>query len=140
MRKLVRSQAGQALVEFSLAVIVLMVLVIGVVEAGRAVWNYNTLSNAVREGSRYAIVHGGAAADPAGPTPNNAQVELQVEQFASGLDTGDLTVTSTWLDGNNNKGSRVRVSATYDFDTIFSSLLGIPAVTMTSTSTLNITN
>jgi Flp pilus assembly protein TadG len=140
MTKLLRSQAGQALVEFSLAVIVLMVLVIGVVEAGRAVWNYNTLSNAVREGSRYAIVHGGAAADPAGPIPNNAQVELQVEQFASGLDTGDLTVTSTWLDGNNNKGSRVRVSATYDFDTIFSSLLGIPAVTMTSTSTLNITN
>lgn len=133
------AERGQALVEFSLVVLVFMIIVLGMVEVGRAVWNYNTLSNAVREGTRYAIVHGVNATTPSGPTANDANVEAAVEQFAAGLDPSDLTVNSTWPDGDNGAGSRIRVSATYRFDTVFSVLLGIPPVTMSSTSTMNIT-
>jgi Flp pilus assembly protein TadG len=140
VRRLNRSQRGQALVEFSLVVIVLMAIVLGIIEGSRAVWNYNTLSNSVREGTRYAIVHGGASPQPVGPAANDAAVRSKVLEFDGGLDNAELAVTSSWLDGNNNKGSRVRVTATYEYDTVFSGLLGIPPITMTSTSTMDITN
>ena len=61
------SERGQALVETSLALIVLFIMIFGAIDAGRAVWNYNTLAQATREGTRYAIVHGANATDPSGP-------------------------------------------------------------------------
>jgi Flp pilus assembly protein TadG len=133
-------QAGQALVEFSLAFLVFMIVVIGIIDVARAVWNYNTLSNAVREGTRYGIVHGSASTAPAGPTANNAALEAHVEDFAGGLDLSELTVSSTWPDGNNDAGSRVRVTGSYDFQPMFGALINIPPITLTSTSTMNITN
>jgi Flp pilus assembly protein TadG len=135
-----RTEGGQALVETALTILVFIFVLMGVVDVSRAVWNYNTLSNAVREGARYGIVHGSASTAPAGPTANNAAVEAHVEDFSSGLRLSELTVNSSWPDGNNQKGSRVTVAASYDFQPTFGSLLGIPSVTMTASSTMNITN
>ena len=47
---------GQALVEFALALPVLLVIFMGLFDFGRAVFAYNSLSNAAREGARVAIV------------------------------------------------------------------------------------
>jgi TadE-like protein len=47
---------GQALVEFALAVPVLLVILVGLFDFGRAIFAYNSLSNAAREGARVAIV------------------------------------------------------------------------------------
>lgn len=46
---------GQTLLEFTLLLPILLVLIIGFVDLGRAVFYYSSLSNAVREGTRYAI-------------------------------------------------------------------------------------
>jgi Flp pilus assembly protein TadG len=132
-------EAGQSIVEFSLVIVVFFILVMGLVEAGRAVWNYNTLSNSVREGARYGIVHGSASSSPAGPAANNAAIQTQVRNFSSGLNHSRLTVTSSWPDGNNQAGSRVTVTGSYQFQTLFS-VAGIPNITMTSSSTMTITN
>ena len=61
--------AGQALVEFSLVLPVFLVMLMGVVDVGRAIWAQNSLASAAREGARFAIVHGGSAttACPVGP-------------------------------------------------------------------------
>ena len=135
-----RTDAGQALVEFSLTIVIFMILVLGVFDVGRVVWNYNTLASAAREGTRYAIVHGSASSAPSGPAANDASVQAAVAKYASGLNSGNLTTTSTWLDGSNAPGTRVKVTATYRFNSIFSSLLGIGPFTMTSSSTMSITN
>jgi len=135
-----RAESGQALVEFSLTIVIFMILVLGVVDVGRAVWNYNTLANATREGTRYAIVHGSASSAPSGPAANDASVRAAVAKYASGLSSGNLTTTSTWLDGSNGAGARVKVTTSYRFNSIFSSLLGIAPFTMTSSSTMMITN
>lgn len=135
-----QTEAGQALVEFSLTFIIFMILVLGVVDVGRAVWNYNTLASATREGTRYAMVHGSASSAPSGPAANDANVQAAVSKYASGLNSHNLTTTSTWLDGGNSAGSRVKVTATYSYSSIFSSLLGIAPFTMTSSSTMTITN
>ena len=135
-----RSEAGQSLVEFSLSFIVFMMLVLGVVEVGRAVWSYNTLAEVAREGTRYAIVHGGKSSAPSGPVGNDLAVKTAAAKFAGSLDRDHLTVTSSWPDGNNQPGSRVTVSTTYSFHPLFSGMLGIGAFTLTSSSTMNITN
>jgi Flp pilus assembly protein TadG len=48
-------QRGQATVEFGLTIVLLLMVVIGILEFGRIVWLYNTLSNLSREIARYTI-------------------------------------------------------------------------------------
>ena len=48
---------GQALVEFALAFPVFILIVFGLVDVGRLVYAYNTLSDAAREGARIAAVN-----------------------------------------------------------------------------------
>ena len=50
------AERGQALVEFALILPVLLLILMGIFDFGRAVWAYNTLSNAARDGARVAIV------------------------------------------------------------------------------------
>ena len=145
-RKNKRGERGQALVEFSLIRIVFFRLVFGMVDAGRAVWNYNTLAHATREGARYAIVHGGDSADPSGPggdyytAPDiDSMITQQVEKFGGGLNPSQLTVQSEWPDGSNISGSHVTVTSQYEFEPIFD-FLGLVSFTMTSSSTMLITN
>src|SRR5205823_10360379 len=53
-----REQQAQALIEFALMLPVFLLLVTGIFDTARAVWQENTLAYAAREGTRYAIVHG----------------------------------------------------------------------------------
>ena len=48
---------GQSLLEFALVIPLLLFLLTAFIDLGRAVITYSQLSNAAREGTRYAIVH-----------------------------------------------------------------------------------
>jgi Flp pilus assembly protein TadG len=48
---------GQALVEFALVIPLLLLLVFGIIDAGRLIYTYNTVANAARNGARVAIVN-----------------------------------------------------------------------------------
>ena len=48
---------GQALVEFALVFPVFLLLLFGLIDIGRAVFAYNEITNAAREGARLAIVN-----------------------------------------------------------------------------------
>jgi Flp pilus assembly protein TadG len=52
-----RCGRGQALVEFALILPVLLVILLGTVDAGRLIFAYNAVSNAAREGGRTAIIN-----------------------------------------------------------------------------------
>jgi len=133
-----RGERGQALVEFAFVGIAFFILVLGMIDVGRAVWNYNTLAQATREGTRYAIVHGSKATDPSGPGDEQA-VKDRVAQFGSGLNSAQLTVTPTWIDGGNAPGSRVKVTTQYSFQPFFG-FLGSVSIPLKSSSTMTITN
>ncbi len=47
---------GQALVEFALVLPIIVLLVLGLLDLGRAVFSYNTLSQAARQATRTAMV------------------------------------------------------------------------------------
>src|SRR5688572_22698423 len=52
------SRRGSSLIEFTMVGIPLMFTLIGIFELSRAMWVYTTVAHAVREGNRFAIVHG----------------------------------------------------------------------------------
>jgi TadE-like protein len=57
---------GQGLVEFAIVLPVFLVILMGMVDVGRAVWANNTVGNAAREAARFAAVHGGTCKDFSG--------------------------------------------------------------------------
>jgi Flp pilus assembly protein TadG len=59
VRQLRRDERGQALVEFSLAIIIFLVLLMGVFDFGRAIYQFNGVSQAAREIARVTAVHPG---------------------------------------------------------------------------------
>ncbi len=54
-----RDDRGQALVEFSLAITVFLILMMGVFDFGRAIYQYNGVAQAAREIARVTAVHAG---------------------------------------------------------------------------------
>jgi Flp pilus assembly protein TadG len=134
---------GQALVEMALMLPVLVLLLVGIFDLGRAVWLSNSLAMAVREGTRYGVVHGALSASPAGPgsatytAPDvDTAIASSVQRYATGIP--DLTVHASWPDGNANRGSRVVVSASFPFTPVLAqAFLGSALrVTLQSSSTL----
>src|SRR5687768_15403499 len=47
---------GQSMVEFALILPVFVLILVGLFDVGRAVYAFNTVNNAAREGARWAIV------------------------------------------------------------------------------------
>ena len=135
---------GQALVETALVLPLLLLLIVGLFDVGRAVWLSNTLANAVREGSRYGVVHGALSGSPTGPgsatytaPDTDTAIAAHVRSYATGV-PDSLTVKSTWPDGNANRGSRIVVSASFPFTPILSQVFlgGGLNITLQSSSTL----
>ncbi len=52
-----RSSRGQALVEFALVLPLFLLLIFGIVDAGRLIFTYNTVANSARDAARVAIVN-----------------------------------------------------------------------------------
>src|SRR5262249_34841614 len=48
---------GQTMVESAITLTVLLMLTIGVLDAGRAIWEYNTVAFLARDGARFGTVH-----------------------------------------------------------------------------------
>jgi Flp pilus assembly protein TadG len=138
-----RRDSGQTLVEFAIAATVFFALVAALTDIGRAVWYQSTLQNAVQEAARYAAVHGSASTSPIGPTdgsysagppPSDSSITTFVTRYTPGLHTSNVTVTSSWPDGDNAPGHRVTISATYPFNAL-TNFFGIFSLTLTASST-----
>jgi Flp pilus assembly protein TadG len=71
-----RPERGQTLVEMALILPIFLLLLVSIFDLGHVVWANDTLSNAAREGARYAIVHGGSATNPCpvGPPSEDAVI------------------------------------------------------------------
>lgn len=85
MSRITASQnRGQSLVEFALILPVLVLLLMGVFDFGRAIYAFNAVSNAAREGARTAIVDQSSASGV--PV---AATEAANQATALGLDPSD---------------------------------------------------
>ena len=92
MKSLARCRRGQALVEFALVLPLLMLLILGIVEFGRA-WNAKQiLTDAAREGARLSVV-----GDPSITDTSQVNPTIRTIIALAGLDSS--TVTISYPDG-----------------------------------------
>lgn len=108
------------MVEFALVLPILILIIMGVFDLGRAIYGYNVISNSAREGARYGIVHAHRNGDPNDLDTVGIQTAARANTFA--VDPADITnVTSQCLDPNGNStiecssGNSVQVTVFYTF-------------------------
>lgn len=116
-----RDDRAQALVEFALTLPLFLLLVTGIFDVARAVWQENTLAYAAREGTRYAIVHGASGNPIVGPCTNclnpaaNNLGNVITAVTTNAIGVYNIDVTIDYPDGGNNRNQRVTVDATAPF-------------------------
>ena len=135
-------ERGQGLLEFALVISFLVITMFGIIDFARVFFGYATMSNGVREGARYAIVHPDSRA-----AIEAAALDMMLV-IGSSVDI-NVTFPETDRDGNayrdlggepcseTNRGSRcpVVVSATSEFD-VWTPV--IPSFTMAAQATMHI--
>jgi Flp pilus assembly protein TadG len=141
--RLRRDEEGSALIEFSASATVLLMTVVGLMNISMAIYSYHYVSEAAREGSRYAMVRGNTYTTPA----TAASIQTYVQGLAyPGITSSNMTVATTWAvypSGGtcspsatcNNPGNMVTVKATYTYPLAIP-VIGKKTLTMTSTSTM----
>jgi hypothetical protein len=133
---------GNTMLEFTLVGIPLIFVLISVFEVARGMWIYDTLAYAVKEGTRYAILHGencnvspnacnitvgdvvGKIRDSGvGLLPSELNVTLLtasgVQTACNPISTSCLTSTTRWppsLAGDDQVGKLITIRATYQFN------------------------
>ena len=73
MRHTRERRRGSAMLEFLFVGIPLIFVLISIFEASRAMWIYVTVAHAVKEGVRFAVVHG----NNCGVAPNSCRIQLR---------------------------------------------------------------
>lgn len=102
-----QNSSGQALVEFSLVIIVLCLILMGIFDFGRIIYTTTSLSNAAREGARVGTV-----------TSDTGLINAAVISKGIGLGILPGQISATWPSGRT-MGAPVIVTITnYPFTTI----------------------
>ena len=97
---------GQALVEMALVLFLLLLLVFGIFEFGRAMYIKNTLTHAARAGARAAVVMPGiidvSNANCSTSDANQKVYQTVCSSIYQGINPGDITIDVTRTDLNNS--------------------------------------
>ncbi len=109
-----RRQRGANLVEMALIVPLLLLLLVGVADLGRAYFTYITMINAAREGARHGVDH------PADTGGILARVMSEAELNGVDLSGADIRIQA------EGPSHPVTVTVTLDFDVILGGVLGTP--------------
>jgi Flp pilus assembly protein TadG len=149
------NEDGAAIVEMALSSMILLTMIIGTLQTCLALFTYNFISEAAREGARYAMVRGSSCTSLTNCSATAAQIQTYVQGLYGGSNSAlYMTVTTTWLSASstqpttwtscgstqcNAPGNAVQVKVTYAFplDVPF---LSKKTLTMNSTSQVVIAN
>jgi Flp pilus assembly protein TadG len=143
-----RRQRGQSLVEFSLVLIPFLFILMGVVDLGRGIYIYNSVSQAAREIARAASVHPCTAtgcADIAASTQATAVKNTQ-KGLIPGLTDSGITASCTDINDVDKPLSEcsgsyyVKVTVTVPFSVLTPVLSMVAPSTMSSTSHIQISS
>jgi hypothetical protein len=130
-------EEGSVIMETAMSSIILLTFMFGVIETGFALYSYHFISEAAREGTRYAIVRGsslGTNCTAPGPPTCIAQGGNDTGDIATyvknlgfpGINPNNMTVNSAWsayANGSscpatgpcNSPGNLITITVTYNF-------------------------
>jgi Flp pilus assembly protein TadG len=138
-----RRQKGSTVMEFALIGIPMIIMLICLFEISRGMWTYHTLAYAVREGTRYAAMHGKDCASPNTCRVTIGGIVTYIKSAGGGFDPDNTTLTFTPQSGTSTsdtltnlassatsfppsvayaQGNTVQISASYKFRTILAIL------------------
>jgi Flp pilus assembly protein TadG len=143
------AEEGAAAVEAGLIISVLLLLVVGSVELGRAFWTHNTMLLAVEEAGRYAMVHkhglGGTCGvqSQAGNCPAFSDTPLancsaaRARQVLSAYQVGNIEVSVN--EDTISLPSTITICASSSFGFVAPQLLPLGPFNLTSRVTVPLT-
>jgi Flp pilus assembly protein TadG len=131
-----RGQEGSAAVEFAIILPLLLVLTLGALDMAHMYYMDHLITNASREGARYAAKYTGTATEP-----TSAQISDYVK-LPSGLNYNNvhldgLTVTTVYAGVFPNRIATVTVTANKNW-WVLGSLLGFAAKTLQAQTAMNV--
>jgi Flp pilus assembly protein TadG len=106
------NERGNAVVEMALLLPILLLILFGITEFGRAVMTANVLNTASREGARLAAVSS---------LSDTVQVEARVIEVLDAANIAPKAITVQYFGDNNS----VRVRVTSDFEVLSASVLKV---------------
>jgi Flp pilus assembly protein TadG len=127
-----RSHHGQTIVEFALIAPFFLALLFGVLDVGRAIITYNVVSNAAREGARYAAIH---QLDSSGNCSTASGAQVTAIQTAALATTGpfanNITVSVATACGQDPANTLFypthyyKIRASYTFQPYTAAVIGL---------------
>jgi Flp pilus assembly protein TadG len=125
------SVGGQSLVEFTLVLPIILLIMVGVVDLGRAYFAYMTVVNVAQEGARYGATN---------PTAG-AQIDshAQNEAAGSGVSPAQLIVTHSFPNGCA-AGNTIKVDVTYNFQFFTAYIFGVSTIPLRASDQMMVLN
>jgi Flp pilus assembly protein TadG len=125
---------GQGMVEFALVGPIFFVMLFGVMEGSWLLFHNHQVSNAAREGARWAIVNG----EESGTEATSATVRAEIEDRVRLSNPGSLNVELIQVDGNMAPESRIRVEVDYTHETLVGFIFSSASINLSSSSTMRV--
>jgi len=123
-----RFETGQAMVEFALTALLFFTIIFGVIDLGRAIFEYNLLASSAREGARTAIIQNYS---------NTDVINRTVASSAGFIGSGDVTISGS-RSCNTDPCPSVTVSVQHTFTPVtplIGTLIG-GSITLRASSTM----
>jgi Flp pilus assembly protein TadG len=148
-----KDDSGSGMVEYAIVFVLLMTMILGMIDFGRALYSYHFLSNVTREATRWAAVNGATcggdnSCDGVGYMNNGTASNTNIQTYVTshtppGIDTTKITTTVTWpINADSpavcsttpkSPGCTVQVQTSYVFSFLFP-WVHSGTLTMSSTS------
>jgi hypothetical protein len=121
-------ERGSNLVEYGIVLALLLMMLFGLIDFGRALYAYHFVSDAAREGTRYAMVRGSTCniqLPGCVPPPGYPDIQTYLKNVPAGIDPAQLTVTPRWNPNSSascpgpqidTPGCVVEVQVSYNFN------------------------
>jgi Flp pilus assembly protein TadG len=102
-----REMRGQSMLEFVLILPILLFMITVFIDLGRGIFYYSSLTNAVREATRYAVVHK--------IVDDDADTIVVLKHAAAGVNPDNISVD---IVAPTSADEQVTITATYFFDPV----------------------
>lgn len=113
---------GQALIEFALMATLLITLLLGIFDLGRAYYTQVQIKNSIGDAGYYAIQHAGSAYD----ANIRSLVKNQLSDLNPTLQDSDIAISRTCTSGVG----RTYIRVTYQYQLVFSWIVSNAQVTL----------
>jgi Flp pilus assembly protein TadG len=111
-----RGDVGQTVAEFAIGIVVFIMILLGIVDAGRAVYQLSGVSQAAREIARTTSVHPGGTLGNSAETAATVAVQRRLVPGLSVSGYACVDIAGAAIAGTCKPGNWVRVTVVSRFD------------------------